>query len=150
MNANSLHDACVSADEQDTVKLPPWDAQAGGPPRRSTYLQARLRVRGQEGLARPRQEGLASREEGARGCRCRLAEVQEAHGAGRLQGGPHGPLAREHGLLSLLIKGGTRLREGQGTGRGHRVTAPEEGGRGGRRRRAALLQKEMTREPRLT
>lgn len=81
-------------------------------PPRSVYLQARLRVRGQEGLARPGQEGLASREERPRGCRRRLAEVQEAHRARRLQGRPHGPLAREHGLLSLLAEGGPRLREG--------------------------------------
>lgn len=76
---------------------------------RPEYLQAGLRVRGQERLAGARQEGLSRRNEGPGGSRPRLAEVKKAHGTGGLQGGPHGPLSGEHRLLPLLIKRWSRL-----------------------------------------
>lgn len=75
------------------------------------YLQVRLCVCGQEGLSGARQEGLSRRNERPRGSGPWLAEVQQAHGTGRLQGGPHRPLSREHGLLSLLIKSWSGLGE---------------------------------------
>lgn len=74
-------------------------------------LEVRLSVCGQKWLSRARQEGLSRRNERPSGSRPWLAEVQQAHGTWRLQGGPHRPLPREHGLLSLLIKSWSRLSE---------------------------------------
>lgn len=110
-------------------------------------LQTGLRVGGQEGLSRARQEGLARRDEGPRGRRPRLAEVQEPHRPWRLEGWPHGPLSGEHRLLPLLTERWAGLGERQGAGRGHRVTAAEERGRRRRWGGTSLLQEEMAREP---
>lgn len=74
-------------------------------------LQVRLCVCGQKWLSGARQEGLSRRNERPSGGGPWLAEVQQAHGTWRLQGGPHRPLSREHGLLSLLIKSWSGLSE---------------------------------------
>lgn len=113
-------------------------------------LQTGLRVGGQEGLSGARQEGLARRDEGPCGCGPRLAEVQEPHWPRRLEGWPHGPLSGEHRLLPLLTERWAGLGEGQGAGRGHRVTTAEERGRRRRWGGTSLLQEEMAREPWLT
>ena len=115
-----------------------------------THLQTGLRVGGQEGLSGARQEGLARRDEGPLGCGPRLAEVQETHWPRRLEGWPHGPLSGEHRLLPLLTERWAGLGEGQGTGRGHRVTTAEDRGRRRRWGGTSLLQEEMAREPWLT
>lgn len=74
-------------------------------------LEVRLSVCGQKWLSGARQEGLSRRDERPSGSGPWLAEVQQAHGPWRLQGGPHRPLPREHRLLSLLIKSWSRLSE---------------------------------------
>lgn len=112
------------------------------------YLQARLCVCGQVGLSRARQEGLSWGEKGSGVGGTRLAEVKEPHGSWWLQCWPHGSLPGKHRLLALLAECRSRLCEGQGCGRGHRMAAAKESGRWGWW--AALLQEEVTREPGFT
>lgn len=111
-------------------------------------LHAGLRVRGQEGLSRRLQELLPRGDEGPRGGRARLVEVQDPHRALGLHAGPHRPLPGIHGLLSLLVKGGP--------GRAERHRALRRNGMGtvkkrGRRWRwgASLLKQGVTWEPRI-
>lgn len=119
-----------------------WGRQGGvqGP------LETRLGVRGQKRLSRARQEGLSRRHEGPCGCGPWLAKVKKAHRPRRLEGWPGRPLSGEHRLLSLLIKRWPRLGEGQGAGRGHRVTTAKKRGRRRWWRGTSLFQEEMARE----
>ena len=113
---------------------------------RSRVLETRLGVRGQKRLSRARQEGLSRRHEGPCGCGPWLAKVKKAHRPRRLEGWPGRPLSGEHRLLSLLIKRWPRLGEGQGAGRGHRVTTAKKRGRRRWWRGTSLFQEEMARE----